>query len=703
MDNRGFSRSTLSLCCLIGLGLIPNGLVAQGAGPDTGAVLQQLPQPPLQPLPERDPLQLEAPPLTEGAPGGEQIVLSGVVLAGNTVFSDAVLLEVVGDVEGVAFDMAGLRRLTHRISEFYRAQGYPFARAYLPAQELSEPALLRIHVLEGRYGAVLARGPEVLARGAQPFADVLQSGEVIEENRLERTVLLLGDLPGMRAVPIMRPGAAHGEGDLTIRMIEESRFSGELGFDNHGNRYTGEHRGHAELRGSRLFVFGDEWIIRGMYTDEAMWFGRAAWSRPLGVDGLRGQVSYARTEYSLGKELSNLDFTGVADIYGLGVTYPLRRSQIHNLMLSATWQHKVLTNSFGGDSSRKRSDTLPVSLQFDRRDELGGGGILFGSATWTPGRLSLPASDADSLNTSGHFHKLNLDIARIQRAGRHLTLYGRLSGQWSARNLDSSEGFSLGGASGVRAFPQGEGSGDRGWLFQGELRHNAGAWSPYLFYDAGEVRVNARPTVQSGDPRRRIAGAGIGLRFNHADWSIDAVTAWRTQGGVAESDTRDRHPRFWLSATWRFNSSVPSQPAPTQPAQSEPVVTSAAAEPSPEALAAARQAVIQREIEALLTQWVTAWSNQQVDDYLALYADSFEPADGLSREAWARQRHQRIAAPTYIQLRLSALEMEILGEDRVMVRFDQAYQSDRHVSEVRKALQLHYLNGQWLIERESVL
>jgi len=41
----------------------------------------------------------------------------------------------------------------------------------------------------------------------------------------------------------------------------------------------------------------------------------------------------------------------------------------------------------------------------------------------------------------------------------------------ASRNLTSAEKFSLGGATGVRAYPSGEALGDTGYVFQGELRY----------------------------------------------------------------------------------------------------------------------------------------------------------------------------------------------------------------------------------------
>ncbi|WP_303783997.1 hypothetical protein, partial [Azovibrio restrictus] len=106
-----------------------------------------------------------------------------------------------------------------------------------------------------------------------------------------------------------------------------------------------------------------------------------------------------------------------------------------------------------------------------------------------------------------------------------------------------------------RAYPVGEGNGDEGYLVQLEARYRLGSAEPYLFYDAGKVRINAdngRLVAPLADNTRSIAGSGLGLRWQHGDFGLDAALAWRTHGGKPQSDTRDTSPRGWVNLAWRF-------------------------------------------------------------------------------------------------------------------------------------------------------
>lgn len=525
--------------------------------PDAGRTLQETTPRPLE-VPRPAP-RLDIAPAKEAdlLPGGQSVTLSRITIRGNTLYTEAELLALLGDYSGKSFDLAGLQALARKITEHYRTQGYPFARTLIPVQKL-EGGVLALQVIEGRYGRITAQGDK--ADAAQAFLAPLKPGEVIATAPLERATLILSDQPGIKISPILRPGQEVGTGDLVVEVASEPAFKGELGIDNHGNRYSGEYRARANGQWDSPFMLGDQIKAQALLSDEGLWQGSLGYSLPLGTSGLRGGLGYAHTYYELGKDFANLKAHGTADVMSLDLSYPILRSLTANLILGVGVQHKALEDRQDATNTRndKRSDLLPITLQFDRRD---GSGITYGSLAYTAGRLKLDAvleaaDIASGRNTRGRFDKWNLDLARLQTTPlSNLTLFGRLSAQWAGKNLDSSERFLLGGATGVRAYPLGEASGDEGWLAQLEARYRLGAAEPYLFYDAGAIRFNAKPdgiTPAVTKNHRLISGAGLGLRIASGPWNLNATIAWRNQGGQPQSDSQDRHPRAWLAAGWRF-------------------------------------------------------------------------------------------------------------------------------------------------------
>lgn len=516
--------------------------------PDAGQVLQQS-QPFVQaPLAPSVVLDLEGEPLTEAESGGQTVNLKGVTFTGNSRFSEAELLQVLGDAWTQPQDLAGLRHISNQISRYYREQGYPFARAFLPAQSLAE-GVLKVEVVEGRYGRVEITGDQAeLAEAVAPYIASLPPGSLIASPSLERQMLLLGDLPGIDAMPVMRPGEQVGEGDLEVRVQATERISTWVGADNHGSRFSGAYRGRVGANAYRLLTPGDQLSITALYSSEDTWLGSLEYSLPLGGRGWRGDVSYAVTDYSLGKGFEG--YTGTAEVYRLGARYPLIRRQQSNLSLSLHYQYKDLSDKIDFAEYRKATEShaVPVALQFDRRDALGLGGVTYGNLVLTPGVLdqSLKAGPDEDYS----FTSLRLNLARMQALGQGLELFGRLDAQWANRDdLDGSESISLGGPNGVRAFPNGEGSDSRGWLAQVELRYRAGAgWTPYLFYDQGHTPDGG---VDDGDDRS-LSGAGLGVRYRRGGFSFNLSSAWELSGGDALSDDKQRSPRVWATTIYRF-------------------------------------------------------------------------------------------------------------------------------------------------------
>lgn len=546
--------------------------IAQTAPPTSGDVLRQMDRPAPEAPAERKGVAVELPRPFQPLPGGVQVRVRDLEIRGNTLFSTAVLREAVRSRLDAPLDMAGLRALTDELAAHYADRGYPFVRIYLPEQDVGS-GILQLVVVEGRYGAIriqpaqdapasLQFGPEVVPR-IEGFLKAIRPGEFIEGRGLERSTLLLEDQPGVKVTPIIQPGEALGTGDLMVRYQRTTPFTGEVGFDNQGSRFTGQRRAKADLTWNSPFAFGDQVRLTGMRSTGRLNLGSLAYSRLLSGQGLRVRASYAYTDYVLGQDYASLQRAGIAKIASIGLSYPVVRSQASNLTLSTTLQRKTFFDDDGLALTRERkaSKSIPLTAQFDFRDALLGGGINYGYATVTRGRMMLEGSalstDQSAAKTDGMFTKSEIDFSRLQALPGTLSLSLRWYQQLTSRkNLDASEGVSFGGPTGVRAYPVGEGSGDKGRLLQVELRHTTPDYVAYAFYDQARVKVNSIVYDTTGN-RRDFSGAGLGLRANRnvGDGQVltaDIALAWSTGGGAPQSDGLARAPRVWLSVGYRF-------------------------------------------------------------------------------------------------------------------------------------------------------
>jgi hemolysin activation/secretion protein len=213
-----------------------------------------------------------------------------------------------------------------------------------------------------------------------------------------------------------------------------------------------------------------------------------------------------------------------------------------------------MTDDANAFVTRKFTNSIPLSVQFDLRDQLMGPAITFGSMVFTYGSLSLDSSlrSSDVMRTEGRYKKFNLDIVRQQQLPKEVIFSMRASGQYSSQGLDSSEDFVLGGPTGIRAYPSGEAAGDRGWLTQLELQRRYGDYTPYMFYDYGRIDTNARVIGSNARLAKQRAGAGLGLRYNTGNLIADAIVARRTSSDLAESDTTNPPVQAWVTMTYRY-------------------------------------------------------------------------------------------------------------------------------------------------------
>ncbi len=507
--------------------------------PDAGRVLQETQPEITTPTPPSVDFQPSGAPLSEGRPGGQRVQIERLRFTGNTVFDDDTLEQVLGD-EALprSLDLAGLRGLANRVSRYYRAQGYPFARAVLPAQKLTDGEL-HVRVVEGRYGAVRAHGEDpALVTTAEGFLQGLEPGALIESDALTRAVMLLADLPGVEVDPVMRPGRETGTGDLAVDVRRGERWEGSLGLDNHGNRFSGEYRLRADLAYNGLLTPGDRFSMQGLVSNEELWLGALDYARPLGYSGLRGRLGISRTEYDLRSPYEG--FTGTADMVEAGVSYPWLRSRDTNLTLEADYAHKWLDNAFDDVTYEdKTAHRLALGLRFDHRDRQG---VTYGGVKVAPGVVETDVDDVPD----GAFTKVEGRIGRRQALPAGLELRGHVQAQWADVSLDSSETLALGGAHGVRAYPQGEATGSRAWLSRFELHRGFGRLDPYLFYDAGRIEAFEQ------EEGRTLAGGGLGLGYRDGAWEADVVVAWSTRGGEPRSDDQGQDPRAWFTAAYRF-------------------------------------------------------------------------------------------------------------------------------------------------------
>lgn len=144
-----------------------------------------------------------------------------------------------------------------------------------------------------------------------------------------------------------------------------------------------------------------------------------------------------------------------------------------------------------------------------------------------------------------------------------------------------------------------------------------------------------------------------------------------------------------------------TEPQPVPEPEPEPttvaMVSQPAAQPAPEPAPVSAGA---DDVRSAIRAWASAWSNQDVDGYVAAYAQSFRPANGAPRATWVAYRRDRLTAPSFIEVEVSNIEVEMLGPDSARATFVQGYRSNTYQDRVSKTLTMTRGPAGWQIERE---
>ncbi len=528
--------------------------------PDAGQMLRELREPTAPASRPAAPTLTIDPGKDGEAANGTRFHVSAIRVTGSKRFATAELEALVADMAGAVRSLADLQLAAQRITAHYRAHGYAVARAYLPAQEIRD-GVVRIAVLEGSLGKHVLDNRSRLADkqlDATIAATIPPGGDPIETARADRALLLLGDLPGVgRVAGVLKPGDRVGTSDLSVTVEPGKPFEGEIALDNYGNRFVGQNRVSGRLDVNSPLRLGDRLLLQATASDEKLAYGRIAWDAPVGHDGLRAGVASTASRYELAEDFASLKAHGTAETTSLYASYPALRGPRRNLWLGANLERRRLDDRIDSTATTtdKTANVLALEAFGDSVDGFAGGGANRWRLAATSGDLSIDtpsdlAIDQASARTNGSYRKWLASFSRLQALVGDISLYFSATGQWAGKNLDSSEKFVLGGAYSIRAYPQGEAAGDEGWLATAELRHRLSRYLQWsLFYDAGGIDINRKPFA-AGANSRHLSGYGIGLAANWGGLTVKADVAWR--GDEAPTSDRDRQPRTWAMAGWRF-------------------------------------------------------------------------------------------------------------------------------------------------------
>lgn len=505
--------------------------------------------------------------------GAEKItfILKDVTLEGSSVYKTKEIEPVYGDKVGKKISLADVYSIAANLTSKYRADGYILTQVVVPPQTISSGEV-RLRVVEGKINGIRVEGPGAQGTNANiinQYVAKLKEKGVLRNADLEKTLLMINDLPGVTARSVLSPSKnVVGASDLTI-MVERDKLDGSVQLDNFGSRYLGMWEVLGGFNLNSFFGHNERITAQMAYApsnqgvEAELLYGSLAAALPVGPYGTTLEANLGKSYTNPGAGLEQFDVLGKSYSNGVKVNQPIIRTRELNLSSSLGLDRRSTETKSNVDTF-KNDDITSVRLggHVDYVDTLFSAAITNFNMELSRGLDILGASkkgDDDLTRAAGNpeYTKLTADISRLERLTNDFSLMVAAKGQISSSALLSAEEFGLGGATGIgRGYDPSELVGEDGAAGSVELRwaspYNV-SWldnySVYTFYDIGKV-WNDDATVSS-QAQQSLASAGFGIRANinsvtHAGFMV----AMPLTRDVAEQGDDD--PRVYVNLSRDF-------------------------------------------------------------------------------------------------------------------------------------------------------
>lgn len=446
--------------------------------------------------------------------------------------------KIVSEYENKELSFNDIQEIASKITKLYRANGYFVARAYIPEQDiLKQGNDLKLSIIEGDYGEFKLHNNSLVKDSIiQANLDSIKGKNIVSTSTLERAMLIINDTPGATVTKAeVKPGKKVGTSDFIIGTEATKKYTGFILGDNYGSQYTGRNRLIAGTDINSPFKVGDKLSIVGLTSESAGLLNvRVAYDFPLYANGLRANVSYSKTTYELGNKYKSLEAIGVSDSVALKVTYPAMKSRLEKLDFYLDTSMNKMQDEIQTASTKIKKDSLVATIGVDFTKDY----VIFGKnsqtradVSYTFGNLGFADKqdrddDKAGADINGAFAKINIELGQDFDINQKTKWENKLQIQQalSGKNLDGSQDLSIGGAYGVRYYPDGEESAENGFIYKSELFYTLPNFMSVTskvsaFYDIGRVYASKNIT---GQKARTLQDMGVGYTGTYKSMYLNA-------------------------------------------------------------------------------------------------------------------------------------------------------------------------------------
>lgn len=362
-----------------------------------------------------------------------------------------------------------IHQIADALTLFLRNQGYAFHTVYLAPQKV-QAGIVTLSIQQGTLSDIHLINesglPDSLFR--KPFRSLLN--KTLYAPDVEQRVQALKMQTGFKVYPFYSRGVEPGEARLNLRITQGHKRQFALRADNYGSKTTGRDRLIASYTEHQLTHHHDRLSLAVLHSlsDVDNTYGSIQYVRPTASLRYAWDVSLSNNQFDVGDRFASLGLQGDTRVWDVGVT---RYSDFHprsqsDWRFSLSEKDSEIASTAGvaqAEISRSASLVWQKRLQAD-------------SARWVWQSL-LEFSGGVFGTAKGdlheHFNKIATTqfwlLANGQNRTRQIWQFS-LRGQYADSVTPSTEGLTLTGAYGVRAYAPGAFNADRGALLSLEWR-----------------------------------------------------------------------------------------------------------------------------------------------------------------------------------------------------------------------------------------
>ncbi|PHM39920.1 HecB [Xenorhabdus mauleonii] len=419
-----------------------------------------------------------------------------------------------------------VKSLIDTISAHYMEKGYITSAAFLKQQNLAKIAKgnLIISVIEGKIDNINVDGENPVMLD-MVFPNM--KGKILNLRDIEQGLDQLNRLPSYQVKIDIQPSDKPGYSDIILKKgSSKIPASVDLSLDNSGQKRTGETQASVFLRLDNTLQLADSLTF---YLNKDTDFSNRYKSWYI-ASGLSIPYGYWLFNYRYTKNESNqyiplaapnygeLPYMGKGRSHSILANRVLYRDGKQKLSLNTGFTSRKTKNVAGTFTLDSSSNLSTLNLGFEYSTILLGGYFRF-NPSMTKGLSIFGATEDNNLKNSAKskFHKFSASSSYYKPLTKDIYYFTSAYGQYSQKNLYSSERLSIGGLYSVRGFKDQKITGNSGFYWRNELN-----WKLMTTPKLGELSLNG--SIDTGWLKDEYAtrfadggsltGASLGLNLN---------------------------------------------------------------------------------------------------------------------------------------------------------------------------------------------